>query len=97
MISLESLLREGRVHLFNATEKEIDRVLSIAGRDLDEAGRRQDSSLDWTFSIAYNAVLQSCRAFMFNEGYRSASAEAHKTTFQFMRLVVPEAMQLNID
>ena len=40
---------------------------------------------DWAFSIAYNAVLQSARAFMFSRGYRPAAEQGHKNTFAFMR------------
>ncbi len=40
---------------------------------------------DWGFSIAYNAVLQSSRAFMYSKGYRPTSSQGHKNTFAFMR------------
>lgn len=69
-MSIESLVREGSVHPFRATQKEIDKVMDIAKRDLAEAEKIQGTSLDWTFSIAYNAVLQACRAYMFHMGYR---------------------------
>jgi uncharacterized protein (UPF0332 family) len=45
---------------------------------------------DWAFSIAYNAVLQASRAFMFAHGYRPASSEGHKNTFAFMQIMVDE-------
>ena len=38
---------------------------------------------DWAFSIAYNAVLQSARAFMYSQGYRPAAEQGHKNTFAF--------------
>ncbi len=40
--------------------------------------------LDWAFAVGYNAVLQASRAYMFSEGYRPASFEAHKNTLAFM-------------
>ncbi len=40
--------------------------------------------LDWGFTIAYNAVLQAGRAFVFAKGYRPATAEGHKNTFAFL-------------
>jgi uncharacterized protein (UPF0332 family) len=43
---------------------------------------------DWGFAVAYNAVLQASRAYMFAQGYRPAGAEGHKNTFAFMRLAM---------
>jgi uncharacterized protein (UPF0332 family) len=43
---------------------------------------------DWAFAIAYDAVFQASRAYMFAQGYRPASAESHKNTFAFMRLAM---------
>lgn len=40
---------------------------------------------DWAFSIAYNAVLQAARAFMYSQGFRSATDQGHKNTFAFVR------------
>ena len=40
---------------------------------------------DWAFSIAYNAVLQSSRAYMYPRGFRPAAEQGHKNTFAFMR------------
>ena len=34
--------------------------------------------------MAYNAVLQAGRAFMFARGYRPVTAEGHKNTFAFL-------------
>ena len=97
MISIETLVREGSIHPFQATQEEIAKVMNIAKRDLVEAEKIQESSLDWSFSIAYNAVLQACRAYMFFKGYRPASSEAHKATFQFMQIAVDESMKQTID
>ena len=89
-MSIEDLVKEGRIHPFTATQDEIDRSLEIARRDLMLAEGILQESLDWCYSIAYNAVLQACRAYMFHLGYRPASAGGHKSTFDFMRLTVDE-------
>ena len=50
---------------------------------------------DWGFTVAYNAVLQAARAFMFAKGYRPASAEGHKNTFAFLAAALgPEHVDL---
>jgi len=97
MISIDILVMEGSIHPFKATQEEIARVMDIAKRDLAEAEKIQGTSLDWSFSIAYNAVLQACRAYMFRMGYRPASSEAHKATFQFMQITVDESVKQTID
>ena len=43
---------------------------------------------DWAFSIAYNAVLQSARAYMYSLGYRPTTSQGHKNTFAFMRVAL---------
>jgi uncharacterized protein (UPF0332 family) len=96
-MSIETMVQEGRIHPFKATKEDIAKVMSIAKRDLSDAEQIKGTSLDWTYSIAYNAVLQACRAFIFHMGYRPASYEAHKATFEFMQLTVEERMKPTID
>ena len=89
-MSLDKLVEEGRVHPFKATPEEINKAVEIARRDLALAEKIYKEDLDWCFSITYNAVLQISRAYMFHLGYRSSSAEAHKTTFEFMQFVIDD-------
>jgi uncharacterized protein (UPF0332 family) len=96
-MSIDRMVGEGRIHTFQATPEEIARVMGIARRDLAGAEKIIDQSLDLSYSIAYNAVLQACRAYMFHRGYRAASAEVHKATFEFMQLAADEPMRTTID
>lgn len=80
----EKLLRTGRIRKQRVSRAEIDRALERAERDLRTALKIMAEDWDWGFAVAYNAVLQASRAFMFSEGYRSASAGGHKNTFAFM-------------
>ncbi|MFO7774040.1 MAG: HEPN domain-containing protein [Dehalococcoidia bacterium] len=95
-MSIEELIQEGSIHPFEATHGEIDKAVGIARRDLALAERLLGENLDWSFSIAYNAVLQACRAYMFYLGYRPASAEAHKVTFEFMQIVMEEPLKKSV-
>ena len=95
-MSIEELIQEGSIHPFEATHGEIDKALKIARRDLAIAEGLLEKNLDWCFSIAYNAVLQACRAYMFYLGYRPASTEAHKATFEFMQIVIDEPFKKSI-
>jgi uncharacterized protein (UPF0332 family) len=47
-----------------------------------------NEELDWGFTVAYTAVLQADRAFMFAKGYRPATAEGHKNTFTFLAVAL---------
>jgi uncharacterized protein (UPF0332 family) len=95
-MSIERLVKEGSIHPFSATLEEITKAMDITKRDLALAENILDESLDWSYSIAYNAVLQACRAHMFHLGYRPASFEAHKATFEFMQVVVEEPVKETI-
>ena len=89
-MTIDKLLKEGKPHQFKATQDEIEKPLEIAERDLAVAEKIFEEDLDWSFSIAYNAILQACRAYMFSSGYRPASSEMHKTVFEFMEVMSEE-------
>ena len=81
----EELLRQRRIYAHRATPDEIARLLALADRDIRMARRAMAEDWDWAFSIAYNAVLQAARAFMYSQGFRPATDQGHKNTFAFMR------------
>ena len=89
-MSIDRLIKEGNIHKFQASRQEIGRVMDIAKRDLALAKSISKESLDWAYSIAYNAVLQACRAYMFSLGYRPSASETHKNTFEFMKIALKE-------
>jgi uncharacterized protein (UPF0332 family) len=95
-MSIEKLVNEGSIHPFYATADEINKAMAIAQRDLALAESILDESLDWSYSIAYNAVLQACRAYMFYKGYRPAATESHKITIEFMKISVEEPLKSTV-
>ena len=62
--------------------------MALAQRDLRTARKVIGEDRDWGFAIAYNAVLQASRAYMFSQGYRPASTEGHRNTLAFMRIAL---------
>jgi len=64
-MSIDKLIKEGSIRPFNAAQDEVNRAIEIARRDLALSERLLEENLDWCFSIAYNAVLQACRAYIF--------------------------------
>lgn len=84
----DELLKSGRIKKQEISIDEVKRALSHAEKDLRTARMVMAGDWDWGFAIAYNAVLQASRAFMFAHGYRPASHEGHKNTFAFMRVAM---------
>jgi len=84
----DHLIKENKIKQEKAHPGEMEDLFSLAERDLKTAEFIVTQDWDWAFAIAYNSVLQACRAYMLSEGFRSRSVEAHKTTFEFMRLAL---------
>ncbi|MFH1654736.1 MAG: HEPN domain-containing protein [Pseudomonadota bacterium] len=82
----DDLLKSGKIRKQRVSGDEIERGIARAERDLKTARYVMASDWDWGFAIAYNAVLQASRAFMFSQGFRPVSHEGHKNTFAFMRV-----------
>lgn len=87
-MKFDDLLKSGRIHRAKVSPSEIRQVMERAGRDLKTARKIMAEDWDWGFAVAYNAILQASRAYMFSLGYRAASAEGHKNTFAFMRVAM---------
>ncbi len=83
-MNVDDLLRSGRIRREDISRDEVRHALARARRDLKVARKLMADDWDWAFSIAYDAVFQASRAFMFAHGFRPASKEAHKNAFAFM-------------
>ncbi len=82
----ERLIKSNKIKVHKAQLGEVKELFSLAERDLKTAKFLITQDWDWAYAIAYNSVLQACRAYMLREGYRSRTFEAHKITFEFMKL-----------
>lgn len=87
-MSLEDLANQGKIKPIKSSKHEIKEILSLADRDLRMAEFVINQDMDWAFSISYNAALQASRAYMYSKGYRASGSEAHKNTFEFMKIVI---------
>ncbi|MFO8010639.1 MAG: HEPN domain-containing protein [Dehalococcoidia bacterium] len=83
-MSHDDLLKQRRIQKHKASPEEVDSALDLARRDIKTARILLDQDWDWSFAVAYNAVLQASRSYMFATGFRPASNESHKNTFAFM-------------
>ena len=84
-MKIDELLKKRRIRRHRASSEEIGRLLELADRDIRMARLTMAEDWDWAFSIAYNAVLQSARAYIYSRGFRPAAEQGHKNTFAFMR------------
>ena len=95
-MKIEELLKKRRIHRHRASPEEIERLLELSDRDIRMARLTMAEDWDWAFSIAYNAVLQSARAYMYSQGYRPAAEQGHKNTFAFMRAALGDELASTI-
>ena len=84
----DELLNSRRIREEKVSRVEVKHALERAERDLQTARMLMEQDRDWSFAVAYDAVLQASRAYMFAQGFRPASNESHKNTFAFMRLAM---------
>ncbi len=81
----EQLLKEGRIRRHSARPQQIQALFNVAERDLEAAATMSEFDPDWTYTIAYNAILQASRALMFSQGYRPRQDGGHATVIRFVR------------
>jgi len=93
-MTLDELIRSKRIREQDAADDDIATAIDKARSDLLTASSIMKSSNSWAFAIAYNAVLQTGRAYMFANGYRPASHEGHKNVFLFLQTTLPEQKTL---
>lgn len=84
-MTYDSLIKSGRIRPYQATNQEIHKILALAKRDIGAAIRNLAEDPEWAYNIAYNAILQACRALMLAEGYRARGIDHHAIVFEFAR------------
>lgn len=97
-MSLENLLRIGKLKAHAADEVEIARLLESADRALVDAARATLSS-DSRLELAYRALMQAALAAMLAKGYRPATSEPghHQLLIQSLSLTAglpPQRIQV---
>jgi len=95
-VEIDDLLRKRRIRRHRPSPEEIARLLELADRDIRLARLTMAEDWDWAFSIAYNAVLQAARAYMYSQGFRPAAEQGHKNTFAFMRAALGKKLASTI-
>jgi uncharacterized protein (UPF0332 family) len=86
MTEYSELLDQGSVKRGRFARRQVDDCLRIAHRDLETAKVVIENSADWAFNIAYNAMYQAGRSFMFHCGYRATGHSHHATVVRFLEI-----------
>jgi uncharacterized protein (UPF0332 family) len=82
-MNIDDLERQGFVRKFFKDSKKAKDLLRLADRDIELAKDIKSKNMDWSFTIAYNAMLQAGRALMFSEGYRPSGDKQHVSVIKF--------------
>jgi uncharacterized protein (UPF0332 family) len=86
MTDYSELLDQGRIKPGHFARRQVEDCLRIARRDLGTAKVVIENSSEWAFNIAYNAMHQAGRSFMFHSGYRVAGQGHHATVVRFLEI-----------
>lgn len=89
-MNYSKLINDNKIKAGNFSDKQVSDCLALAERDIATAGQMIDVNSDWAYNIAYNAMLQAARAFMFSKGYRATGEGQHATTIQFAMISLGE-------
>jgi uncharacterized protein (UPF0332 family) len=93
-MTFDDLLSKGLIKRYKATPGQVKSRIELAQRDLRTAGSLISTDPDWSYSIAYNAILQATRALMFAGGYRPGTGEGqHKGAVLFAEVALRERLK----
>ena len=95
-MTLDDLLREGKLQRHRSSADEIANLLAAAERDMADAAVK-GLSLDRRFTIAYSAALALASAVVAATGYRSSGVGHHSTVLQALPLVMGADLQARAD
>ncbi|MDO9536698.1 MAG: HEPN domain-containing protein [Thermoplasmata archaeon] len=82
-MSYNDMESEGLIRKTRIDKKRVEDSLDLARRDIETAESVMDKSCDWAYNIAYNAMLQACRALMFSLDYRPTGRNQHVSVVRF--------------
>ncbi len=82
-MSLENLVKSGRLLRHTTSRAEIGRLLKGAARSLKDAENTANSNAG-RFSLTYTAIMETAQAALFANGYRPSKSEGghHMTMIQ---------------
>ena len=89
-MNLNNLERQGYIKKLPVSKRKVGDSLNLAKRDIKIAKSILKKDYDWSFSISYNAMLQTVRALMFSKGYRPSGTNQHISVVRFAEMFLDE-------
>jgi uncharacterized protein (UPF0332 family) len=86
--SKENLLKEGIIKESPQDYKAVMNLIKRAFTDIETAKRNLTTDEECSYNYAYNAMLRSGLALMFNEGFRPEIKDKHLTVVRFVTLIL---------
>ncbi|MFH1256954.1 MAG: HEPN domain-containing protein [Candidatus Diapherotrites archaeon] len=84
-------MNQGLLKKIEKSREKADKSLVMAKRDLKAAEDNiAKKNLEWALAIAYNSVVQSSRALMFELGFIPAGESAHLAVVKFIQAYFAE-------
>ena len=83
-MTFDELVKQRVIEPCRVSDEEIADHLRAAKHDIDFGASIAGQDLDWAFTIAYNGILQTALAFMYEKGFRPTGGAKHYNTFRFL-------------
>lgn len=96
-MSIRDLERKNNIEKYQVSEDEIKYLIEAAESDIKTAKSLLSSDVCWAFNIAYNAVLQVARAFMYSNGYRPCGEAKHVSVVLFLKEMIESEYKSQIN
>lgn len=87
-MNYEELLRNNLIKRVNLDFKQISSQIKRAEKDLKTAESVSSIDLNWSFAIAYHAMIRAGRALMYSKGFLPTAKQTHKTIVDFTKMVL---------
>lgn len=86
-MTIDDFLKKGILVQVDSSQAEIDDLLKIVERDLEDSSQSEISH-DWQFGIAYNAALKLANILVRGSGYRVKGQGHHMNTIAMIPLIL---------
>lgn len=83
----EELIEQGLIGRIKINFKQIYNFLSRSEKDLQTSRTNLSIDQEWSYAIAYHAILRAGRALMMSYGYRPKGKDQHRTVIRFTNIV----------
>lgn len=86
-MSLENWLSNAWLKQHETSSQEITNLLAVVDRDIEQS-HIPELGPEWSFDIAYNAILQSATAALAARGYQAERVNKHKRVLDSLQYTI---------